>query len=99
MEDRNISKNFTGGEIAGVFSDITLDLRGAGVKRPPARVNIGCLFCDIYVIVPPEWNVKVEAVPLISEISDKRRMNDSMHEDIDLVVQGWSAFSDIYIKD
>ncbi len=51
------------------------------------------------MIISKDLNVKVEVLPLLADVIDKRTMGEDEHEEVDLIVGGWALFSDIYIRD
>ena len=99
VEKRNTSKTFTGGDLTAIFGGTELDLRDATVATPPARINATVLFGDAEIVVPEEWNVRVDAVPIFGDASDRRRRHADTHEEADLVVTGLVAFGDITVRD
>jgi len=99
VEKRNTSSDFTGGELSGIFSDVKFDLRDAKISDVPARLSVSVLFSDVDIIVPPEWNVQIDTLPILAESLDKRRKSEEEHEEVDLIVDGIAVFSDVYIKE
>lgn len=99
IEKRNTTKSFTGGNLTAIFGGTELDLRDAAVATPPARITTTVLFGDAEIVVPEDWNVHVDAVPIFGEASDRRRRDSDTHEDLDLIVTGFVAFGDITVRD
>lgn len=99
VEKRNTSKSFVGGDLTAIFGGTELDLRDAVVATPPARINATVLFGDTEIVVPEDWNVRVDAIPIFGDTSDRRRRQTDTHEEADLIVTGFVAFGDITVRD
>ncbi len=99
VEKRNTSKDFTGGELSSIFSDVKLDLKDAKISDVPARVSVSVLFSDVDIYVPSEWNVQIDTLPLLAGGIDKRRKSEEEHDEVDLIVDGIAVLSDVYIKE
>lgn len=101
VEKRNTSNRFEGADLTAIFGGTELDLRDATVAEGPARINAVALFGGVDVIVPREWNVQLDVLPILGGASDDRprREADQRHEEIDLVVTGFAAFGGVTITD
>lgn len=99
VKKRNKSKNFSGGDLTGIFSDIELDLRDAEVKTKPARIHSACVFGDIDIIVPENWNVELNTLSIFADAVDKRHTRENKPGEADLIIDGWVLFGDVCIKD
>ncbi|MDG6219580.1 MAG: hypothetical protein QCI00_09100, partial [Candidatus Thermoplasmatota archaeon] len=95
------SDDFTGGDITTIFGEAELDMRDVSVTYP-VKLNILSLFGDIDIIVPEKSQVRIDVVPFIADIIDKRsrsqtpmKSNDQIPE---IVIKGFIAFSDLSIK-
>ncbi len=76
-----------------------LDLRDSDVRERPSRITLACIFSDVDIYVPKDWNVNIETLPLLAETIDKRLTDKVEHEEIDLVLDGWAIICDIYLRD
>lgn len=72
-EQRSASDTFTGANLTAVFGGAELDLRDATVADPPAHVNAVALFGGVSLLVPPDWTVELDVLPLLGAASDERR--------------------------
>ena len=105
VERRATSPTFREADLTAVFGGTTLDLRD--VERepgsPPVRVNATVLFGAAEVVAPREWNVRLDALPVLGGVEDSRlraaRDEQKGHEEVDLVVSGFVAFGAIELKD
>lgn len=100
-EQHATSKAFTGGAVTALFGGAEIDLRDAVVVDRPARINATALFGGVEVIVPRDWNVRMDVLPILAGAEDERprRERDAEHEEIDLVVTGFAAFGGISVTD
>ncbi|WP_254841072.1 LiaF transmembrane domain-containing protein [Natronomonas marina] len=99
VEKRSTSKAFTGADLTAIFGGTELDLRDAAVADPPARINAVALFGGVDVVVPREWNVRLDVLPILAGASDDRPRRESEHETVDLVVTGFAAFGGVTVTD
>lgn len=102
VERRATSSTFRAADLTAVFGGTTLDLRD--VERSPGsepvRVNATVLFGGAEIVAPREWNVRVDALPILGGVEDSRlRDAGEGHEGVDLVVTGFVAFGGIEVKD
>lgn len=99
VDKRNISQSFAGGELTAIFGSSELDLRDSAIEDPPAQINTTVLFGDVSIIVPREWNVQMDVIPVLGDASDDRPRRESTHASVDLVVSGFVAFGDTTVTD
>lgn len=98
VEKRNTSKTFAGGDLTAIFGDTKLDLRDAQIAVRPARINATVMFGDIDIIVPRDWNVQMDLLPVLADATDDRRRHDH-HDEVDLIITGFAAFGDVSVTD
>ncbi|WP_440991748.1 LiaF transmembrane domain-containing protein [Haloarchaeobius baliensis] len=99
VERRNTSKAFTGADLTAIFGGAEIDLRDAEITDRPARINAVALFGAAEVIVPRDWNVQMDVLPVLGAAEDSRRRYETVNDDVDLVVGGFTAFGGIEVKD
>lgn len=99
VEGRNTSSGFTGADLTAVFGGAELDLREAELGERPARINAVALFGGVEVIVPREWNVRMDVLPILGGASDDRPRREEQHETVDLEVTGFAAFGGVSVTD
>lgn len=99
VEKRNTAKSFSGGDLTAIFGGIELDLRDATVADPPAYVNAVAIFGGVEIIVPREWNVQMDVLPVLGGASDERPRSADQHDRVDLVVSGFAAFGGVTLTD
>jgi len=98
-EKRSTSQSFTGADLTALFGGTELDLREADVADPPAHVNVIAMFGGVEIIVPRDWNVRMEVLPIFGGASDERPRREGEHADVDLVVSGFVAFGGVSVDD
>ncbi|MEF8807626.1 LiaF transmembrane domain-containing protein [Natronomonas sp.] len=99
VEKRNSSKEFTGADLTALFGGTELDLRDAKVTDRPAQINAVAMFGGVEIVVPREWNVRLDVLPVLGGASDDRPRRDGEHDEVDLVVTGFAAFGGVSITD
>jgi predicted membrane protein len=98
-EKRSASTTFSGANLTALFGGTELDLRDAEVADPPAHVSAVALFGGVSVIVPRDWNVELDVLPILGGAADERPRREREHDDLDLVVSGFAAFGGVSIED
>jgi len=99
VDKRNTSQHFAGADLTAAFGGTELDLRDAAIDERPARVNAVALFGGVDVIVPREWNVRMDVLPVLGAATDERPRSTDATEGVDLVVTGFVAFGGVSVSD
>lgn len=99
-EGRSTSKQFHGADFTAVFGGVEFDLRETEIADPPAHVSATAAFGGVELRAPPEWNVRVDVLPLFGGASDERPRptEGDDHEEVDLVVTGMALFGGVSIS-
>ena len=66
-----VSENFQGGKITSIFGGSKINLRYAK-PVPGCTIDVANIFGGSKIIVPEDWNVKVEVVSIFGGFEDKR---------------------------
>ncbi len=66
------SQNFQGGKITSIFGGSELSFSGSKLSKEGAVIDIVTLFGGSKIVVPREWNIKVEVLSILGGFSDKR---------------------------
>lgn len=66
-----VNDNFTGGKITCIFGGSKINLLYAK-PAPGCTIDVETIFGGIKLIVPENWNIKVEVVPTFGGFEDKR---------------------------
>lgn len=74
-ERQIVSENFTGGKITSIFGGSEIDLTQAKLAPGVSEMEIACVFGGTTIIVPNDWNVKIEVVPVLGGFGDERKLN------------------------
>lgn len=100
-EKRATSKSFAGADLTALFGGVELDLRDAAIEggSGPARISATAAFGAVEIIVPRDWNVQMDVLPLFGAAEDERPRREEEHEDVDLVVTGFAAFGAVSVND
>ena len=98
MNKTILSKNFKGGEINCVLGGAQIDLSQADIQGQ-AVLEINQVFGGTKLIVPSNWNLKIEIVAVLGGVEDKRTVQ-STAVDMNkvLVLKGTAVFGGLEIK-
>jgi predicted membrane protein len=90
--DRIITaQEFKGGSIVSVFGGGKYDFRNAVLSKENNILEMISIFGGGKLIIPEDWDVKVEILALFGGFSDKRRVLNVDHEKI-LIIKGVAIF-------
>jgi predicted membrane protein len=67
------SKNFKGGKITNIFGGGTLDFTDSELAEGNNIIDMVAIFGGSKFIVPSDWNVKTDIIPIFGGFSDKRK--------------------------
>ncbi len=93
-----LSKNFKGGDITCFMGGAELNLSQADIQKT-ATIDVTQIFGGTKLIVPANWNVKMEVMTIFGGVEDKRPFQgNTINPDKLLVIKGTSLFGGIDIK-
>jgi len=96
------SKNFRGGKVTSIFGGSALHLKHAKMAPGKQKLDVFFLFGGSEIIVPADWNVKVEVVSIFGGFSDKRyvrKPEENAENDVSsLTIKGLVLFGGGEIK-
>ena len=96
--DKRASGLFTGGDLTAIFGGASLDLRDVTLEDRPVEVSTTALFGGVEVIVPRDWKVQMDVLPILGGAADDRPRSENEHDDVDLVVSGFAAFGGVAVE-
>jgi len=87
-------QNFRGGKITSIFGGSKIDLRTANLAKGKNVIDIFAMFGGTKLIIPTNWDVKIEVSSLFGGFSDKRRPRPDEVRDPtrELVIKGITIF-------
>ena len=99
-ERQIVSENFTGGKITSIFGGSEIDLTQSKLAQGVSELEIACIFGGTTIIVPNDWNVKIEVVPVLGGFGDERKLNLGRTVDTSrqLIIKGAVVFGGGEIK-
>ncbi len=99
-ERQIVSDNFRGGKVTAVFGGSEIDLTKARLAPGVAELELACVFGGCTIIVPDDWNVKIEVVPVLGGFGDSRKLNPGRVTDTtrQLVIKGAVVFGGGEVK-
>jgi predicted membrane protein len=94
------SNNFKGGKITALFGGSEINLLGSKLAKGTVYIDLVFLFGGGTLIVPQDWNVKVDMVSIFGGFSDKRSIPTESKEQngSTLIVKGVAIFGGGEIK-
>ncbi len=66
------SQSFRGGKVTALFGGSQIDMRNAEMADGEHIIDVFIMFGGTSLIVPPDWNVRVEVFSLLGGFGDKR---------------------------
>ncbi len=99
-ERQIVSQNFRGGKATSIFGGSEIDLTQAKLAPGRSEIELACVFGGVTLIVPDDWYVTVEVVPVLGGFSDSRKINPGRPVDTtkQLVIKGAVVFGGGEIK-
>ena len=94
------STNFKGGNITAIFGGSKIDLTKAQLAPGQNVLDVFCLFGGTTIIVPENWNVKVDVISVLGGFSDKRYVKTDTTMDVgkEIVIKGFAMFGGGEVK-
>ena len=86
------SQKFTGGKITAIFGGSTFILKDAKLAEGINKIDIFTMFGGSKIIVPDDWNIKVEVISIFGGYKDKRRSISTINKNSELIVKGFTMF-------
>jgi predicted membrane protein len=88
------SQNFRGGKLTAIFGGSKIDLRSATLAKGRNVLDIFFMFGGSKLIIPTNWDIKIEVSSIFGGFSDKRRMRPDEVRDPsrELVIKGVTIF-------
>jgi predicted membrane protein len=99
-ERQVISDNFKGGKVTSIFGGNEIDLTKAKLAPGRNELEIACVFGGTTLIVPDDWTVIIDIVPVLGGFSDSRKLSPGRIVDPQkqLVIKGAVVFGGGEIK-
>jgi len=94
------TKNFKGGNITCMFGGGEVDLSYAELAEGTNTIELFAMFGGSVIIVPPDWDVKVNVSAVLGGVSDKRvpTPNYIVEPKKELIIKGFVALGGCEIK-
>ena len=92
------SQAFEGGDVTAFMGGGKLDLRAAKAARPEIELQVLAMWGGYEILVPPEWEVSVELLPLLGSVEDKRTHQEHSGEATVLVLKGVVIMGGVEVK-
>ncbi len=92
------SQEFKGGKITNIFGGTEVNLLNAKLAQGNDYLDIATIFGGTTIIVPANWNVKVDIVSVFGGFADKREIKETNFSEPVLFIKGVSIFGGGEIK-
>lgn len=94
------SDNFKGGNITAIFGGSEIDLSGCKLAPGQNIIDIIAIFGGTTLVVPKEWNVHVDVLPIFGGFSTKGKRFPTPETEMDrtLIIKGTVIFGGGEIK-
>lgn len=87
------SENFKGGKTVNVFGGSSYNLTHCQLAPGINVLEVVCLFGGTKIIVPHDWNIKVEVASILGGFEDKRKFGaENISTERTLVIKGVAIF-------
>lgn len=88
------SDNFRGGRITAIFGGSEIDMYGSKLADGTNILDVFAMFGGTDILMHPDWNVKIDVVPIFGGFSDKRRKDPNQVPDPEkkLIIKGLVLF-------
>jgi len=93
--DRKVaSDNFRGGKITSIFGGSKINLSKCRLATGVSQLEVTCIFGGTEIIVPEDWSIVIDVVPVLGGFSDERRISSSSVHDSSkqLIIKGTVVF-------
>jgi predicted membrane protein len=99
-ERQVISDNFKGGKVTSVFGGNEIDLTKAKLAPGRSELEIACVFGGTTLIVPDDWTIIIDVVPVLGGFTDSRKLSPGRTVDPQkqLVIKGAVVFGGGEVK-
>ena len=94
------SRNFQGAKLTAILGGVDLNLMNVRLAPGRNEIDVFALFGGCTIIVPSDWNVRLDVTPIAGGFEDKRSLPQaySPNADIELVVRGVVIFGGGEVK-
>ncbi|MBN2348074.1 MAG: hypothetical protein JXJ22_04515 [Bacteroidales bacterium] len=95
------SQNFKGGRITAVFGGSNFNMVKAKLAPGKSTIDVLAVFGGTKLVVPEDWNIKINVVSIFGGFSDKHRIspvNNELNKDKQLILKGFVLFGGGEIK-
>lgn len=94
------SKNFSGGSVTATFGGAELNLMQAESPNQNVILDIRTTFGGCELIIPSQWEVRNEIVPIFGSVEDERMIRTKENEEskTTLILKGSCVFGGVEIK-
>jgi len=80
--------------VTSIFGGGDLDLSRSHLAPGTNVLEVTCVFGGNTIIVPEDWNIKLELTPILGGFSDSRKLSSNVQTDLSrvLIIKGLAIF-------
>lgn len=82
------SEDFKGGKMVNIFGGAEIDLTKTKMQSNVCELEMVCIFGGVSLIIPPDWNVKMNIASVMGGFADKRYSHNITNADKTLIIKG-----------
>jgi len=91
------TQDFRGGELTAIMGGCEIDLRDASIQNGQAVINCFAFWGGIEIKVPEDWNVTVDALPIMGGFEDRTR-HPQGGSTKQLIIRGFALMGGVDIR-
>jgi len=93
------SGNFKGGKVTAIFGGSNLNMTGVKLAEGTQYIDVFAVFGGMSMVVPEDWDIKIQVVSIFGGFSDKHRISKGEKENKKkLILKGLVIFGGGEIK-
>jgi hypothetical protein len=93
------TQEFEGGEVTAVFGGAEIDLRGAGMKKDEAIIDVNAVFGGVEIRTPETWEVVMSGTPIFGGYDDETApARETGVKRPRLIIAGSAVFGGVSVK-
>ncbi len=92
------SQNFKGGRMTCIFGGSNINMTPAKLAPGVHTIDVFMVFGGTKLLIPSDWNVKVDVIPIFGGFADKRQPISNFNSESKIVIKGIVIFGGGEIK-
>lgn len=98
-ESKKVSSyDFKGGKLVAIFGGLEIDLTNCTLNKENNVVEVVAVFGGVTLIVPKEWNVRTDVLPIMGGIEDSGKASEYVDPAAEFFIKGVAILGGLEIK-